>query len=375
MKLHQSLLIFCLVVSWSIPALSAEEALVVGEQHRDAVVQLLVKRTVFNFQKGKVTEKEGEVFAYGTAFIIKDNDGLWLVTANHVIETDLFFSRIFQVVYRPGLNREPSYVKLVAYDPMVDLALLKFDPDEKTDDLKSLQWGDSDELEEKQLGSVFAVINTYPFNWALTRGEVIVKNINFSDMALEIAAKKVTPPLRIMAHTAFAGRGSSGGPLLNKRGEVVGVNVMIFSDTIYEEGASTTQILMGSGSTPSNLIKKVWSKLKKGGLVEHWPPEVTFCYSHSLPKNELAKLGIAELPKIKGLMVAASKEGPYTMREKIGLRPGDLILDCNGRIPQNLEQLYEMIYIDADPNAKITFRVNRGGIVERLSYDPGKDNK
>jgi serine protease Do len=178
-----------------------------------------------------LTRKPGGVSGSGTGFFITENG--WLVTNSHVI-TDAFNNRL-EVVILQGTN--PLTVvpaKIVMNDPAeeVDLALLKAE----LTGMKPLPLGDADRIKEMDEviavgfpGAADAVSHDITLDHTFTNG--IVSSIKRSDKWYFIQTNVALNP------------GNSGGPLLNRKGQVVGINTLKARDTMGISYAIPVEIL------------------------------------------------------------------------------------------------------------------------------------
>jgi serine protease Do len=168
----------------------------------------------------------------GSGFIL-DSEG-YIVTNNHVIEdADKIRVRLF--------NDEELDAEVVGRDPKTDLALIKIDTDET---LTPLVMGDSDLLE---IGSwVVAIGSPFGLEQTVTAGIVSAKGRIIGS----------GPYDDFIQTDASINPGNSGGPLINLKGEVVGINTAI--------------VASGQGigfAIPINMAKKIINQLKEGGEV------------------------------------------------------------------------------------------------------------
>ena len=174
----------------------------------------------------------------GTGFII-DKDG-HILTNNHVVEQS------DEITVKLSDNTEFA-AKIIGRDPKTDLALIKI---EATSELSPLQFGDSDALE---IGDwVIAIGNPFGLGHTVTAGIVSAKFRRIGAGSYD----------NFIQTDASINPGNSGGPLLNVKGEVVGINTAIFSRT----GGS-----VGIGfAIPVNMTKSLLPQLKEGKIIRGW---------------------------------------------------------------------------------------------------------
>ncbi len=268
----------------------------------------------------------------GSGFIV-DKRG-YILTNNHVvggadlIEVKLFDGREFKA-------------KIVGTDPQSDVAVIKIDSDQA---LPVLPLGDSEKI---QVGEwVIAVGNPFGLSETVTVGVVSAKGRNrvgINDYEDFIQTDAAINP------------GNSGGPLLNIKGEAIGMNTAIFS----KSGG-----YMGIGfAIPINMAKTVMEQLiKKGKVVRGWLGVVI---------QELDE-GIAKgfgLEKPEGVLIAeVSEDSPA---QKGGLKQGDIILELNGVKVKDVGELRNKIAL-TPPGTVVNMKILRDGEAMSLNIKIGE---
>ena len=255
--------------------------------------------------------------------VILSNDG-YIVTNNHVIED----ANEIEVV----LNDKRTFTaKLIGTDPNTDLALLKIE----ATDLPTIEIGNSDDLRVGEW--VLAVGNPFNLTSTVTAGIVSAKarsiNILNSDMKIE----------SFIQTDAAVNPGNSGGALVNTRGELVGINTAIASQTGSYAGYAF--------AIPTAIMQKVVADLRQYGTVQR------------------ALLGIRMLDitqQVKDQLSLESMEGVYvgevisgSAADKAGMKAGDVIVQVDGRPINASSQLQEQIG-RKNPGDQITILVRRG---------------
>ncbi|WP_121965470.1 S1C family serine protease [Myroides sp. N17-2] len=173
----------------------------------------------------------------GSGVIITE-DG-YIVTNNHVIAN----SSQLEVTLS---NNETYKAKLIGTDKEMDIALLKIEPKEK---LQYMVFGDSDNI---QLGEwVLAVGNPYNLTSTVTAGIISAKARNLSQAGIQ----------SFIQTDAAINPGNSGGALVNTRGELIGINTMISSNTGAYVGYAF--------AVPSNVTRKIVEDLLEYGNVQN----------------------------------------------------------------------------------------------------------
>lgn len=171
--------------------------------------------------------------------VIVDKTG-YLLTNFHVVKS----AEYMEISLSDG--RRTDRVKLVGYDATTDLAVLKID----LPDLTEIGWGDSTKLEVGE--QVLAIGNPYGFSHTVTSGIVSAK---------ERYADQVKPE-GFLQTDAAVNPGNSGGPLVDLRGELVGINTAIYGESF--RGISL--------AIPSSLAKKVYEIIRdnNGSITHGW---------------------------------------------------------------------------------------------------------
>ena len=256
-------------------------------------------------------------YATGSGVIIT-TDG-YIVTNNHVIdEAD-------QIEVTLDDNRKYS-AQLIGKDPNTDLALLKI----KEKGLPYLQFGNSDAL---QVGEwILAVGNPFNLTSTVTKGIVSAK-------ARTIDIPKNKNQMRIEAFIqtdAAVNRGNSGGALVNLRGELVGINTAIATNTGNFTGYSF--------AIPSSIVKKITDDLKKYGTVQRAMLGIVI---RDVDADLAKKEGFKRLSGV--YVVDINKQGAAA---EAGIRAGDVIVAINGKQVKNNSQLQEQI-ARYKPNDKV----------------------
>jgi serine protease Do len=255
---------------------------------------------------------QGEMFgrsraeqSLGSGVVISP-DGL-VVTNNHVIGDD-----VAEVTVTVGDHRDVK-AKIIGVDSWTDLGLLKID----VAGLPVIPWGDSSKLKVAEW--VMAVGNPFSLNQTVTLGIV---------SALGRANVGITQYEDFIQTDAAINPGNSGGALINGRGELVGINTAIFSQSGGYQGIGF--------AVPSNLVRRVVEDLQKYGRVRRG----------SIGAIELIPLNARladelRAPKADGIVV--NQIGRDSAAYKAGLEPGDIVLSLNGTAVADPSQFVRMI--------------------------------
>jgi len=236
--------------------------------------------------------------------VIVSTDG-YLITNNHVVEqadeirVTLFDKRSFKA-------------KLIGADTKTDIAIVKIE----ADNLRAAQWGDSDKLQVGEF--VLAIGNPYGLSHTVTMGIISAvgrANVGIADYEDFIQTDAAINP------------GNSGGPLVNIKGQLIGINTAIFSRSGGYQGIGF--------AVPSNMTRLVMNQLVDKGKVTRGWLGVTI---QELTPELSQKFG---LKNEKGALVGDVAKG--SPAEKSGIKRGDIILEYNGKKISDVGNLRNMV--------------------------------
>jgi serine protease Do len=227
----------------------------------------------------------------GSGFII-DGDGS-ILTNNHVVEN------ASKIVVKLSDDQEYE-AKVIGRDPKTDIAIIRINA--KTN-LPAASFGDSDKLEVGEW--VMAIGNPFGLDSTVTSGIVSAKGRHIGQ----------GPYDNFIQTDASINPGNSGGPLINLRGEVIGINTAIFSRTGGNIGIGF--------AIPINLVKELLPQLRGKG-------KVTRGYLGVLIQKVTPEIGESfGQDRSSGALVAnVSKYGPA---DKAGVKVGDVIIEFDGK--------------------------------------------
>jgi len=285
---------------------------------------------LFGFRSPFGENNRSEESSLGSGFVI-DSDG-HLLTNRHVVEG----ADEIQVSF-PGKHSTPYHAKVIGLDQRTDVALLKIEPKEA---LTVLPLGDSDTMEAGEW--VMAIGN--PFGMA---GTVTVGVVSFQGRLLPLERQQSS--IEMIQTDAAINPGNSGGPLLNTRGQVIGINTLIMS-----RGAAQSS---GVGfAVPVNTAKQILGQLKeKGKVIRGWLGVAIGDISDDLAKSYGRKA-------TTGAYV--SNVTPGSPADKAGIKPEDLILEVDGKEVEDSTGLVGMISTLA-PGTNVKLGIFRAGSGEK----------
>jgi serine protease Do len=271
--------------------------------------------------------------ASGSGFIVS-KDG-YILTNNHVVTRNDRKTLADRVVVR--LNDGRSFpAKVVGHDPETDVAVLKIDGN----DFPTAVLGDDN---ASQVGEwVVAIGNPLGF-------------LDFTVTAGIVSAKGRQPPginqekfgvSDFIQTDAAINPGNSGGPLVNIKGEVIGINSAIASQTGFYSGYGFAIPITLAHDVMNDLIK--YGHLR-AGMLGVQIGEVTD-----------RDAGAAGLKAVKGVLVEAFPDGPESPAKNAGILPGDVIVQADGKPVDRVSQLQRMVRTH-EPGETIVLDVMRFG--------------
>jgi serine protease Do len=286
----------------------------------------------FQGQQQPRGQREMPTHGMGSGFIISA-DGIILTNA-HVV-------RDAREVVVKLTDRREFRAKVLGSDPKTDVAVLKIDaknlpvvPLAKTDNLKVGEW-------------VLAIGSPYGLDNTVTAGVVSAKGRTLPDDSY----------VPFIQTDVAVNPGNSGGPLFNTRGEVVGINSQIYSQTGGYQGLSF--------AIPIDVATKIKDQIVSKGKVEHAKLGVTV---QEIDQSFAESFNLATP---EGALVANVERGGPA--DKAGLRPGDVVRTMNGQKIVSSIDLPAMVGL-AEPGSRINLEVWRNGKLVPLTATLGNAN-
>ncbi len=307
-----------------------------------SVVNISTKTPEFNFW-GMPRNRESE----GTGVIL-DRKG-HILTNHHVvkgrnssIQVTLSDDRVFQA-------------ERVGFDTLMDLAIVKID----ADNITPAKLGDSQGLRVGQW--VLAIGSPFGLNQSVSTG--IISALDRGQGRLPNSSEGY------IQTDASINPGNSGGPLVNLKGEVIGINTMILSQSGGSQGVGF--------AIPVNSARRIIERMKQEGRVE-WG--YLGLQTANLTKNDLpvirrtikkkynvlvrSREGLLEALKLdepSGVIVLdVDRKIPRTPAQKIGLKPLDVIRSFNGKPVDRSSDLRSRI-LNSRPGETVTMKIIRQG--------------
>ena len=267
-------------------------------------------------QKRKVQTPKREGAGSG---VIISTDG-YIVTNNHVVEG------ADELTVTLNDNKEYS-ARIIGTDKTTDLALIKI----TASNLPALPIGDSDKLKVGEW--VLAVGNPFNLNSTVTAGIVSAKARSLGANGIE----------SFIQTDAAINAGNSGGALVNTRGELVGINAMLYSQTgSYSEYGF---------AIPTTIMNKVVADLKKYGTVQRGLLGIQGINVNNYYDQQKEQGKEIDLGTMEGVYVAKVEEEGSAA--EAGLKEGDVITAVDGKKVVKMSELQEYL-TNKRPGDKVT---------------------
>ncbi len=245
-----------------------------------------------------------------------------ILTNQHVIDG----AREIMVTLHDGNSYEG---KLVGVDPVNDIAVLKIEAPAET--LIPVEIGDSSRLRVGQ--KIYAIGNPFGLERTMTTG--IISSLNRT-----LPSQTGRLMKQIIQLDAALNRGNSGGPLIDSRGQIIGMNTAIASRTGENTGVGF--------AIPSNTVRRVVPLLIQNGRVIRPDIGITRVMEteEGLLVATLSERGPAEQAGIRGfsLVKETRRRGPFTYEQaRIDRNTADLIVACDGERVANVDDLLTIV--------------------------------
>src|SRR5438067_3684390 len=277
----------------------------------------------------------------GSGFIVSP-DG-YILTNNHVVAgADKVTVKLY--------DKREFTAKVVGTDPNTDVAVIKID----AHNLPAVQYGNSDSARVGEW--VLAIGNPLEFNFTVTAGIVSAKaRVRYGLQQSHYAIQD------FIQTDAAINPGNSGGPLVNIRGQVIGINAAIASETGLSQGYGF--------AIPINLARTVMDQLVKTGHVERAVMGVQIT---DADENDAAAVGLKQITGV-GVRSYSDDDSPA---KKAGIELGDVIVALDGQPIDNTPQLQQKVAFKK-PGESVEVTVRRQGgarktITVRLAHAPNE---
>lgn len=276
---------------------------------------------------GRVFERRMPTQGQGSGVIVSKEGHV--VTNHHVVAG--------QQKFRISLHGGKSYTAhLIGEDRLLDIAVLKIDGDGP---FQPLKLGDSSQAQVGQL--VFAVGNPFGLGETVTQGIISAKERSISDNQRDL-----------FQTDAAINPGNSGGPLVNLRGEIIGINVAIFSPDRQNPG------FQGVGfSIPSNDVRDAIEQILERGR------PIRGFLGVQMRDLDLMLRSNLDYGGENGALVTGVVPG--SPADRAGLQQWDVIVSLDGKSIQSSNQLFGLIQ-GARVGHTVIIEIWRGGSIVKL---------
>jgi serine protease Do len=279
---------------------------------------------LFEFGRGRIQVPQPRVEGQGSGVIIR-SDG-YIVTNDHVVSgaTDV------EVTFYDGTKAKGEVLRA----PSADIAVIKVD----RKNLPAAVLGDSSTVKPGQLA--FAIGSPFGLENTLTMG--VISAVGRREVIPGVGRTRFYPDL--IQTDAAINSGNSGGPLVNARGEVIGINTAIVAG-----GFTGGNVGIGF-AIPINRVKTVVQQLIEKGAYRRGYLGVWFSGIPADMKDELQAT--------QGILIRSVEQGAPA--EKAGIEAGDVVVEVDGTPVRDESQFREMI-ADKSPDTPVTLKILRDG--------------
>jgi serine protease Do len=288
----------------------------------------------------------GNATGHGSGVII-DKSGL-ILTNSHVLEEG-------PVIHVLLADERHFVAELLGRDPLTDLAVLKIN----ASGLMAADWGDSDKMQIGApvwaVGSPFGLTGSITFGIVSSKHRLDLAGTQYGDSRLQRNGKKRGATARysdLMQTDVAVNPGNSGGPLVNDRGEVIGINTAIIGESY--RGVSF--------AIPSNIAKRVSSEIIATGKMSRGWLGVYFRSSMEWDQQSGSDKIVSDTGEIQrtrtGVVIHQVLEG--SPAAKAGLQFGDLLIAVAGEPVKSVEEAIFWIG-NQSPGNSIALTILRDG--------------
>lgn len=267
-----------------------------------------------------LTRRQGKGGGLGSGFIITP-DG-FAVTNSHVVGGH-------KKLLAQSSEGDQIEAEVIGDDPATDLALVRL----AASDLPYASLGESDMLQVGQL--VIAMGSPLGLQSTVSTGVV-------SALGRSMRSQEGRLIENVIQHAAPINPGNSGGPLLDSRGQVVGVNTAIIA---FAQGIGF--------AVPSSTVRWVTSELLAQGSVRRRQLGIAASTVH------VTRDAMRQFDLLSDQAVGVVEVAEGSVADRAGLRAGDLLVEINGRIMTSVDDVHRLLSL-SDNNAELEATVIRG---------------
>ena len=302
----------------------------VGRARRTQTNDFLEQNPFFGIPRGQRPGQPVPRASSGTGFIIDKANG-YILTNNHVVEGA---DEINVGFYGDSRYADTVSAKIIGRDPLTDSALLQL-TERPSREMTQISFGDSNQMAPGDW--VMAIGNPFQLRHTVTVG--VVSAVGRDEFA-PVAQRRQ----HMIQTDAAINPGNSGGPLLNVRGEVIGVNTAIFTNE--------TSANLGIGfAVPINSVRDLLPQLRAGRVIRgQLGVQVD---NRPFTAEAARELG---LPEGGGAEVMGVTEGGAA--DKAGVQVNDVVIEFNGQRVRSSDELISMV-VATKPGTTVPLKVVR----------------
>jgi serine protease Do len=285
------------------------------------------------FRQFDIPQQSRPMRGQGSGFIVTSNG--YILTNNHVV-TNSDRETIADKVTVRMLDHRVFTAKVVGHDRTTDVAVIKIDGS----NFPTISFGDD---ASTRIGEwVLAIGNPLGLENTVTAGIISAKGRSLAELMNPNGSNQYAISDLIQTDAAI-NPGNSGGPLLNIRGEVIGIN-----SAIYTDARQAGNIGIGF-AIPINTVRELLPQLRGGKITRG----MIGVQVGMIPQNALESLGLKQR---QGALV--SQVIPGSPSAKAGIEPGDVIVQFNGKPVKDRDALVSMVVV-TPPNTTVPVKVVR----------------
>jgi serine protease Do len=280
---------------------------------------------------------------FGSGVVI-DSSGL-IITNYHVIHR----AELIRVFFYDPKDNNYYLAETVGIDPIADLALLQLKMDEDKLPLTYLQIESENFVIAEE---VMAIGHPMGIQWTISLGHIA--NIERTG--------KVTPYVTTLQHSAEIHKGNSGGPLINKNGDVVGINTYLlmpdqtWSGIAYAVRGDIVQYAIDAMQSGEGEVKYPAFRLNLRSLNEYGVKWLEGNHpDRKFPKN------------IFGMIVVELEEGEWADQQ--GMKLFDIVISIDGEPVNNMFEVRTVIMGNYKPGQTVNLIIIRDGHFRKLKYE------
>jgi serine protease Do len=334
-------------ITSNVEVVNEESAVIdVAENSKDSVVSIVITKDVplyensydpydfFNLRREQIGSEERQVGA-GTGFIVSE-DGL-VITNRHVVEDE---DASYTVIFSDGTKKE---AKVLSKDTVLDIAFVKLEGS----GYKALNLGSSESLKVGQ--SVIAIGNALgEFSNTVSTG--IISGLQRDIVATDSRGLSAEELNGVIQTDASINQGNSGGPLLDIKGNVIGVNVAVAGGEAENIGFAI----------PVDLVKDLMQRLNTDGTIERPVLGVRYLLiDEEIKEQNNLSVDYGALI-VRGDTTADLAVIPGSPADKAGLRENDIILEIDGK-QITTENTLQFVIQNYKINDTVTLKILRQG--------------